>query len=61
MTRLTCEKCRRPIPNGQAHIRSRTFRQVAFCGYCWGVHTILAAVQHAASTPARGAKVHLDR
>ena len=48
MSRLTCEECRQPIPNGQAHIRTRSFRQVAFCGYCLTVRTILTAVQHAA-------------
>jgi hypothetical protein len=47
MTRLTCTVCRQPIPNGQAHIRSRSSRQVAFCCYCWCVRTSLAAVQRA--------------
>jgi RNase P subunit RPR2 len=46
--RLTCDTCTQPIANGQAHIRSRSFRQVAFCSYCWAVRRILAAVQRAA-------------
>lgn len=48
MPRLTCMECHRPIPNGQAHIRSRAFRQVAFCGYCWSVRAIVAAFRAAA-------------
>jgi hypothetical protein len=46
MSRLTCGL--QPIPNGQARIRSRAFRQVAFCGYCWAVRTILDAFRPAA-------------
>ena len=44
MTRHTCSDCRLPIPNGQAHIRSRVFRQVAFCGTCWAVRRRLAEI-----------------
>lgn len=48
MTRHACVECRQPIPNGQAHIRSRSFRQVAFCGYCWTMRTIAAVFRPAA-------------
>jgi hypothetical protein len=48
MSRHSCTVCHQPIPNGQAPIRSRSFRRVAFCGYCWAVRTILAAVKLAA-------------
>lgn len=34
MIRLHCAECGEPIPNGQAHIRSRCFRQVALCAAC---------------------------
>jgi hypothetical protein len=29
-----CDDCDEPIPNGQAHIRSVNFRQVAWCDFC---------------------------
>jgi hypothetical protein len=34
MTRHTCADCGQSIPNGQAHIRSSCFAQVALCGEC---------------------------
>jgi hypothetical protein len=50
MTRHACNDCRQAIPNGQAHIRSRAFRQVAFCGSCMAIRRrlveILNAVRH---------------
>lgn len=39
MSRHTCKECGQPIPNGQAHIRSVVFRQVAWCGPCWDLRT----------------------
>ena len=37
MTIHTCTDCGDQIPNGQAHIRSVSFRQVARCGFCHAV------------------------
>jgi RNase P subunit RPR2 len=44
MTRHSCKDCRQPIPNGQAHIRSRAFRQVAFCGCCMAIRQRIAEI-----------------
>jgi RNase P subunit RPR2 len=45
MTRLTCEDCSKPIPNGTAHIRSALFRQVAYCATCWRIRMIATALR----------------
>lgn len=34
MTRHHCARCSERIPNGQAHLRSSLFRQVAYCDDC---------------------------
>lgn len=37
MNHHTCHTCGDQIPNGQAHIRSVSFKQQAFCGFCMAV------------------------
>lgn len=32
-----CAECGESIPNGQAHIRSISFEQVAWCDLCWKI------------------------
>ena len=49
-TRLTCVDCRQPIPHGQAHIRTRSFRQHALCGHCRTMRIIAAVYER---TPPR--------
>jgi hypothetical protein len=44
MTRHQCIDCGAPIPNGQAHIRSRAFRQVAWCAACWATRRLAGAI-----------------
>jgi hypothetical protein len=48
MTRLTCDDCWKPIPNGKAHIRSRLFAQVAYCGDCWTMRKIATVLRRVA-------------
>lgn len=42
MARYTCTDCQRPIENGQAHIRSVMFQQVAWCRVCWAIRHEIA-------------------
>ncbi len=48
MNRHQCRECGDPIPNGQAHIRSENFRQVAWCDFCWLVRHVKVSLGLAA-------------
>ena len=43
MTRFCCHDCGGPVPNGGGHIRSVSFRQVAWCDLCWELRELLHA------------------
>jgi hypothetical protein len=47
VTRPTCHDCHQPIPNGQAHIRSACFVQVAYCASCWRIWERIARIVRA--------------
>ena len=49
MARHYCITCNQPIPNGQAHIRSQAFTQVAYCASCWVMRKHTTAFRQAAS------------
>lgn len=34
---IRCDRCHRPVRRGEAHIRSRAFEQVGWCGPCFKV------------------------
>jgi hypothetical protein len=45
MTRHICDDCLKSVPNGKAHIGCVLFRLVAYCGTCWAIRQIVAAVR----------------
>jgi hypothetical protein len=46
--RHTCDDCWKPIPNGEAHVRSVAFSQVAYCASCWAMRKVATVLRRVA-------------